>query len=76
MTLDGAQVNPGGADESPPTGQRGCASAVVLAGGVVLVILTLSLWNTDMPPPLRAALVAMGALALFLGLAGLIGARR
>jgi hypothetical protein len=70
-------VHPGGgADEDVSSGRRGCASAVVLAGGVVLVILTASLWNSGMPSPLRAAMVAMTGLALLLGLAGLIGTRR
>lgn len=66
----------GGADEGVSPGRRGCGSAVVLGGGVVLLILTVSLWNSGMPSPLRAAMIAMTGLALFLGLAGLIGTRR
>ena len=63
-------------DEDVSSGRRGCASVVVLGGGVVLVVLTVSLWNSGMPSLLRAAMVAMTGLALFLGLAGLFGARR
>ena len=66
----------GSGDGNASPGGRGCGAAVVLGGGVVLVVLTASLWNSDMPTPLRVALVVMAGSALLLGLAGLLGARR
>lgn len=63
-------------DENVAPGLRGCLSVVALVGGAVLVVLTVGLWDSDMPSPLRAALVVIDLAAVGLGLAGVVGSRR
>ena len=69
----------GGANQHPPDPgrnlspeARGCLSLVVRLGGVLLVVLTASLWSTDMPALLRVGLLVLDASVIALGRAGLL----
>ena len=51
---------------------RGALGLLVVAGGVVLAVLTAALWDDDVPFLLLAAMVLMSVMALGLGIYGIV----
>ena len=64
-----------GPGQEPSPEVRGCLSLFVIVGGIFILIATLATWDVEMPVLLRLAMLLMAALAVGLGIYGVVKAR-
>lgn len=64
-----------GPGQEPSPEVRGCLSLFVIVGGLIILISTLATWDVDVPGLVRLFMLFMGALAVGLGIYGVVKAQ-